>query len=432
MVQWKDKAAFHNENAVIFEHKVNGDKAIYLDKNVSFYTYYHINAQRSTFNTGLQTVNSHIGIDSPLRYNKVINFPIFGIDAASLNLEETDHGYDTTYQGNGTIAPFTLAPVPNDFFIAEYLEKRIIFRVISVNYQSVVSNEYYEIEFEFYSCLDKDLISLENQTIHTYQCIFDNIGTEDKSLVRLEDFETIEKIQKIRFTLRAAYLKKFRDDNYNALMFLVTGDRYLYDPMINHFCNKEKVFEIDQRKTPDCFLLYEEMRPAHQGAYEESIYDRITHRDLSDLDQVEIFYDDLEPAIGTCSQFDFLHDRRVRYMNFYADTRSVFAQITKSYIRKEFIDALRLRNLGGELDELEAFIYHYMTKQDILQLCNYLSLVENIRRVGYNLHNFVMIPMVLYVLRQLYNEIICDTSVIDDHMMLDNMIRELKHNDGTK
>ena len=428
MVSWKSKVDFHNENVIKMEQRINHDQSIYLDKRPSFYTYYHINTKRSTVNEGLQNVNAILGKESPLRYNKIVNFPIFGIDTATLNLEDTDHGLDTSYQGSGTIAPFTIQPLPNDFFVGEYMDKRLVFRVTSVNYQAVISNEYYEIEFELYSFLGSDVTSLENQTIHRYHCIFDNIGTSDKSVIRDEDFETIEKINEIRYTLRDNYLAKFKDSNYNALMFLASGDRYLYDPMLNHFCNINKVFNIDERNSSECFLMYEEMRPTHQGSYEDSIYDRVTHKDLTDIEDVEIYYDDLQPAIGTISQFDYVSDRRVRYLNFYVDTQSVFAQVTKPYISKDFINALRLRNLGGELDNLEAFVFHYMVKDDILQLCNYLHLVKDIRRIKYTLHNFVMIPIVLYCLRQLYNEIVCDTSVIDEHLLIDNNIRELTNN----
>ena len=91
------------------------------------------------------------------------------------------------------------------------------------------------------------------------------------------------------YRLRDEYMDKFYDKNYNALMCMrFSYEGYLYDPMLNSFCNKERVFEIDRYGTTDCYLFYEEKRNFHEIEYENSIFDRLANNDLDDINNIGI------------------------------------------------------------------------------------------------------------------------------------------------
>jgi hypothetical protein len=92
-----------------------------------------------------------------------------------------------------------------------------------------------------------------------------------------------------------------------------------------------------------------------------------------------------------------------------------FGNKLDEYISRDFITALDIKNNGRLNDPYELFVFHYMV-DNILTLKDKLKLL-NTRRVKTTLHNYIFIPLIMYCLRQLYNEIVCDTQVMDEHLL---------------
>ena len=57
-----------------------------------------------------------------------------------------------------------------------------------------------------------------------------------------------------------------------------------------------------------------------------------------------------------------------------------------------------------------------MTTSSIRSLKDKLNLI-NVRRIKNNMHNYIFIPLIMYCLKQIYNEIICDTQVLDEKLL---------------
>ena len=191
--------------------------------------------------------------------------------------------------------------------------------------------------------------------------------------------------------------------------------------MLNSFCNKERVFEIDRYGTTDCYLFYEEKRNFHEIEYENSIFDRLANNDLDDIENIGIYYDEETPK-NDVSAFYYQHDHRVKYIMCYPNEIGVFGNKLKEYIPKDFASALELRNTQNLTDPYELFVANYMLNSSNPQLVrNNLDLVEK-RRFHYNFHSYIFIPMIMYCLKQCYNSILCDTSIMDEKYLDDYTI----------
>ena len=413
MAQFQEKLEFINKNTAIMMNRVNAENAVFIDLPVTSSTYYHINSQHSTMDKGLQNINSLEGHNSPIRFNRIENFPLYGIDMQEVSINEEEHGLDTNIEGQLVIQPNTIHPFPDDYFCIDYLNKKFLFRITKVDYNTMV-DKYFRCEWELHYVSDEMYLNIEEQVIGRYHCIFDNIGSVNKSIVRDDDFALLTQIRTLQYAFRSEYIEKFRNKAYNAYMYYRSEDKYLYDPMINCFCNKEKVFEIDQYNTPDCYLVYEEKRVFHTQAYENSIFDRVSHRDLTDMNDVGCYYD-METVFGVGSIFDYYKDFRVKYVMAYSLPIGPFGNTLDEYISRDFITALDIKNNGRLSDPYELFVFHYMV-DPILTLKDKLKLL-NTRRVKTTLHNYIFIPLIMYCLRQLYNEIVCDTQVMDEHLL---------------
>jgi hypothetical protein len=403
------------------QRRINNQYSVFLDTKPTFATYYHINTNQSTVDKGLQTSSQLTAAGSSIRYNKIKEFPIYLSDTVEASIQEEDFGMDIEFDSSCIILPHTLHPLPDDYFVLTFDSRFFTFRITHVDYDTIKSNSFFKCQFELRSVLESDKDALDGLVVNNYTCIFDNIGTMDKSLILDDEFETLGHIKDIMYHLRDEYLGKFRDKRYNALIFKRAYGMYLYDPMLNCFCNNESIFILDKYNTADTFLLYEERRELHEVEYENSIYDRLVHKELNDINEIGRYYD-MESCQGTTSIFAFNNDSNAKRMIMYPTDIGPFGNVLDVYLPANFISALELVDGTILNNPLEDFVFTYMTGQ-VTDLKAKLDSVD-IRRLKYNLFNFIFVPMVLYCLKELYQAIITNTSVIDENMLTDEHLKK--------
>lgn len=394
---------------------------IFLDKKPSFVTYYHINKIRSTTDKGLKNVEALNGVRSPIKYNKILNFPIYGIEEIVLQLDEDEQGLDTDYDGEGVILPNTLHPTGDDYFTINYLDKKYTFRVTRWQYDTIKSNSFYKIEYTIRG-VDIDIQhDLENQVVNTYHCIFENIGTDDKCIISEESNENLNFLNELMELLKKVYLDLFYVKKYNSLLFHLNDSCILFDPNLSAFCNNEKLFYKEGQI--DTTFFYEERRDYFPASYSRSIYDTIIHRDYDDNNRFDKFYD-VEPAINSESIFSYWRDRRIKYMVYYFTDESVFDVKIPRYITNELTDALESNSSVNITNKLTLVVYNYFKSgtNNLLPIIKQLSE----RHYRYSFHNFIFIPLTIYCIRQLYNSII--SSQKENDYYPDNLIQYTPEN----
>ena len=423
MAKWLDKAEFVNTNSRIAINRLSSPNNAFSGQQApTMVTYFHINQSESTRDTGLQNVESLSGDTSSNKFNLIKDVPLYDIPMMDLSMDEDEEGLTSTLDGSFVLPSHMFHPFPEDYFKIDHLNRPFIFRVTSVNYDTPNANGFYRCEFELWSADESGYESLLKSVIGEYTCIFDNIGTANKAIVADDQFKILHKLKNTMYRLRDEYMDKFYDKNYNALMCMrFSYEGYLYDPMLNSFCNKERVFEIDRYGTTDCYLLYEEKRNFHEIEYENSIFDRLANNDLDDIDKIGKYYDEETPKADV-SAFYYQHDHRVKYIMCYANEIGVFGNKLKVYLPNDFTTALELRNTQNLTDPYELFVANYMLNSSSPQLVkNNLELVEK-RRFHYDFHSYIFIPMIIYCLKQCYNSILCDTSIMDEKYLDDYTI----------
>ena len=416
MAKFMSKPQFLDENISLMSRRINSQYSTFLEMNPTFTTYYHINTKMSTTDKGTKDIEELLDSNSPMRYNQIKDFPIYINSAIELDLREEEQGFDLEYEGEGIILPNTIYPLQDDYFYISYLGKRFLFRVSHINYDTVKSNGYYKINFILKATTEKYVNKIEHLVVEKYNCIFENIGTGDKCIFRDTDFDTLSKVYDIIDSLSTSYIDKFLDKKYNAFMFMRSGDKYLYDYMLNRFINKSRIFDPGDNSN-DVFIMYEESKAYSNNEFENSIYDRVLNADTSDIRDINIYYD-TEPAISTDSIFDYYSDERVKYLEFYNDTIGPFGNTLSEYIPKGFIDAIEYKNMGNLRDVYEKFVYTYM-RYGAMKLVPLIESI-NIRRIKYTFHTFIFLPLVIYCLRQLTKVIMFDNSIMDEKLIHEN------------
>jgi hypothetical protein len=123
----------------------------------------------------------------------------------------------------------------------------------------------------------------------------------------------------------------------------------------------------------------------------------------------------MELTKNDVSIFDFNKDFRVKYVMCHVKPIGPFGNKLDEYIPVEFLSALKLKNSSILTDVYERFIFTYMVDgwraaEDIIDTVDK-------RRMAYNMHSYIFIPLTLYVLRQIYNSIVCDIGIMDEQLL---------------
>lgn len=390
---------FINENVFKFEQRMESQYTRFLDKSPTFVTYYGISGTTTTTDSGLFNVEQILGSNSPLKYKKIEDFPIYGIEAILLTLNEEEQGLDASFDSDGTILPNTIVPLPNDLFTVSYLNKDYLFMITSVSYDFIKSHNFYKIEYTLRSVTPEQLTYLDRQIDEKYTCIFRNIGTEDKCLIKTDDFMNMVELNRIFKKLSDRYLHTFYHKKYNCFIFQCPNQgNKIYDSFLNHFIDKHELFnEKFNYKTIQ--LSNEDYSDRFESDYDMSWYTTLEQCNLAQVPDHIIFT--LKPITGPDSVFDYYRDINVKAVFFFPLVNN------KEYLDPILLDSIKSNiRLDGD-NILRRIIIDYFNKK----LTNFndfdiKELDDLPKYFAYDFDVFHYVPMVMYIIRTYYQQFI--------------------------
>lgn len=330
-----DERAYINENAILHESRIMSQYSRFLDKTPTYVTYYNVSNIESTADLGFMSIEKLLGDTSPLRFNKVNNLPVYGIEEIIPNLNVEEEGMNVDFDGEAILLPNTVRARPNDFFIIQYLDKALIFMVTRVELDSIRSNSYQKVSYTLkYYNADK-IKDLERQTVDEFECFVDNIGTEEKVLIRSADITLINQMNDIATKIADYYKMLFYDKRYNSFLFPIPGTRNrLYDRNITMFINQNKIF-AGRKAYETLHLTNEDESYNMQIEYHHSIF-RAIEQNRKDLIADEYRYM-LGYVNNITSAFYHWSDKTIR--------TTVFNMGQEHYIRPELLDLFKNADL---------------------------------------------------------------------------------------
>lgn len=235
----------------IYSKNKIGQYSKFLNSTPTFVTYYHRNMVRSRQDVGTGGIESELGPRSPIRFNKILNFPIYNIPQLNPQNVYDETGYDIELDINdAVILPNTIKPCEGDYFIVKLPgTKEYLFRVNNFDYNTIQSNDFYKISADV-----KDIGTgleakrMTNQVVETFLTVFDNIGTEDRCFLRQTDVDYINSLADLYHKLRDYYTNAFYVKNLNSFTFQ-TGrfsetarPIWRYDAYLEKFINLSNIY----------------------------------------------------------------------------------------------------------------------------------------------------------------------------------------------
>lgn len=226
--------------------RLNNPFYIYGDRKPTIVTYYNINHNASTLDKGTSTLYDDIGQNSSLRFNKIEDFHLYGLEKINVNLDVGEYGLESPIEGEALILPNTIVPVPGDMFIINHvIDKPYIFMVTGIGIDTLYTGaNFYKITYKLTRTDMDALTSLETvQTIKRFTYKAGNVGTTLAPLIESNQAELIDKIEENIDTLLNYYMNLFYKNSVQNFI-LEYQHMYLYDPYLIEFMIRNKLFAL--------------------------------------------------------------------------------------------------------------------------------------------------------------------------------------------
>lgn len=221
------------------ESKIQNPYYKFSDKKPTEVIYWKQNREKSTLDESTSLNYSHVGEDSPIRFNQINGFYIYGVDKITLDYDLTDFGIESSeITGEAVLLPNTIVPLPGDFFKIVQITEDVLFKVNKVTPDTLDNgSNMYKIEYKLE--LVNQYENILKQVVATYQFVMENVGTDFSCFITSESYDTGVQLSELQQHLIDAY-QIFFDPGVQTFVFEYNGTK-MYDPYLIEFLIRNKV-----------------------------------------------------------------------------------------------------------------------------------------------------------------------------------------------
>ena len=213
------------------------------DKKPIFVTYYNVNKDFSSVDPGSKLQYDNNGFDTPMRWNRVYNFPIYGFDRIELSNEIAEFGIEANpIEGDAYILPNTIIPYENDYFEVSHIKDSTwLFIVKDVQKDTLDngSNAYrisYKIEYD-------DNSKVLDNIVHNFETIEKTDGTNLISVARCEDIDIARKMDEYAVKLKKYFVDLFYSPQVQTFIYEDLTTVKVYDSFMVEFLKRNRVLD---------------------------------------------------------------------------------------------------------------------------------------------------------------------------------------------
>ena len=400
-----DEVGMVKKNILQYEDRLKSPTRRFQDKSFVPVTYFHIKGSSSTTDPGYGDVTEIIGTESPIKFEQINDLPLYGMDQMVLQTAVEDQGLDTQFESDAIVMANTIKPLQNDYFIIPHLPEHFLFRVTSVEYDTTVSSGCYKISYmlEYNDPELKD--QLKKQIKDTYTCIYDNIGTGEKSIIQSDIDKKIKEIDAMYDKIAKTYMIFYYNERYNCFLADFGNGRKLFDPFQLDFIMDHQIFKR-KNEIDSLFMMEQFEDPRRRIKYQKTIYRFIETRKMDKLSTFD--YTVFNGTSNSQTAFHRWMDDSVLIM----DIPKLFdpsGKNTYHVLTNEFAESIRIN--GPTKTVTADLIQRYARSEDLTINDISLDIVDEIMNLDdANLEVFFCTPIVLYIIK----EIIHNTIKVDE------------------
>ena len=396
-----DEKSMINGNIFQFEKRLQSSTNRFITESGAILTtYFSIDDDATTVDRGLQDIDQLFGKKSPLRLNKIYDFPLYGTSQATPNNTDEQSVEDINVEGEYIILPATLIPKQNDFFMINHLKMIGIFQVTAVQYDTMKANGYYKISYRLHSTSNDLLQDLERRVIAEYHCELNAIGTNKNPIIRADDFITRKQIERIVSQMIQSYRALFYNMRHNCFLFheQETGYR-LYDMCGSAFMAKFSL--MNASNSTNVIVLHDKLRePQLPLYYNNSIYTWLEND--APINMIQKFHYILSDGDGyPASSFARWFDSDIKIIQPISLKQSKALYQERYFLDEEAIRSLEDTNIEP-LNSYEKLLYRFIHKRDKLTINDVpIDICNDLLNANRKIDTFFFVPISVFILRKI-------------------------------
>lgn len=386
------------------ESKLNNPYYKFTDKQPTPTTYYKQNKTRSTLDCASQLHYAHVSDQSALRYNKIIDFYLYGIEKITVDYDLGDNGIESNpISGDAIILPNTIEPLPGDFFSINYVKEDLLFKVDYVTPDTLdTGSMLYKIEYHLELVNQSE--DIEKQVIDTYRFIADNVGTEYNCLISSSGYDLASSLDALCSELTTYFNSIFFNSRLQTYVYKHEDTWNFYDPYMIEFLRRNKILSDDyimHQTTTEVTFPYE---------YTQTFFYALEKKDpgivpndgaaianlITDINS--LFVNRLE------DYYQVKYNYKLPYIP-YQTTFTVFA--------KELINGIKNNTIydNNDSNSIYNLIISYMNGNNSIDY----GIIDQVHKLDYtdNATNFYLIPIYIYILKRYISSNILSSQTIN-------------------
>jgi len=344
------------------------------------------------------------GHQSPLRFNKIKDFPVYGF--GQINPANTDEiGIeDINVEGECVIGPGTIVPNPNDFFTINHLMARkniAIFQVIEVHYDSMRPEGYYKIRYRLISTSAETLNDLESKVVDTLHTDLNAVGSNVNPIIREDDFIHRAKVEKMVNQMIYSYRALFYNKRHNC--FLIDDQEYggrVFDLCGNEFIAKHSL--MNPANSTNVVMLHEKLRDVRFPIfYNNSVYNWIEldapNRLLRGFD-FKLVYAANEYRDSSFARWE---EGDIQVIQPLPMNQTNLNETTYTFFDAAQLDAFEQKDIEPT-SEFEKLIWKFVNKSNFLSIQDVSLFTADTLLASYkSMEVFLYTPIVIYIIRKI-------------------------------
>lgn len=208
-----------NDNIFKFEQRLQSHVNKYIEGGAILTTYIHQDANSTTVDRGTQDIDQLFGNKSPLRFNEIKNFPLYGFGQTNPDNTDENQIEDFNVEGDCIILPSTITPNVYDFFIINHLKMKALFQVTSVNFDSMKVEGYYKIHYRLYSTEIETIDNMYKQVIGYYSMDLNAVGSITNPVIQDDEFIHRRQVQQMVNKMIESYRALYYNAKHNCFLY---------------------------------------------------------------------------------------------------------------------------------------------------------------------------------------------------------------------
>lgn len=342
-----------------FKQLLKNPYYLFNNSNPTTVTYYKIHYTESCVDEGGKMHYSYIGPESPIKYIKIYDFILFGLEKIQLSMINEDNGLDTEdITGEAILLPNTVEPTAGDYFVINHINEKKLFSIDSISKDTLEDgSNFYKVNYRLEQFDEKEI---QGQVVEEQHMIVNNIGSNFSAVIREDKYDLIKELDEQCIIMKKYYKALFFNNRVQTFTFDYNSHN-LYDPYMIEFIIRNKLMEGDGEYL---YISHQTNLLNTFGInYDNSIFSYFEKRDIDKICSLPIYkaiaeYISDPTTIFQLRMEDFFEvDHKMKYVDYMDPTKNPPITILGAKI----IDHIRENNPMTKeyIDEYEEQPYEF-------------------------------------------------------------------------